>query len=423
MKKILTRLSQRYGKLVMTGVIAASVTALLSPAANAQTTHIYLGEGDGRRIELPSDTATVYIADPMIADAQAISPTTIYLTGYAPGRTTVVVTGEDSQVTAEYDVEVMPASGGAEAVLPPETTVRRKEGIAIISGQVSDINGTRGVAAAERAFGRQGVMPRDETTYSGGTQISLRVRFVEASRSELRRLGVDLAALGASAGGPLRVVTGSGNPTGFLGGAAASSPSIGGRITSGSFTIDALINALEDRGAVQILSEPTLTTVSGRRASFRAGGEIGYPINQGDGVISAEFKQYGVSIDFLPTLLPNGRIAIEVTPEVSFLSEENQVNVDGFSVPGLSVRRADTTVEVGSGQTFAIAGLYEQYSENARRGPPGMSGLFGRQSSVRRERELIIFITPYIAEASNASAPAAAAARRPVRNTVGFITR
>ncbi|MFD2440724.1 type II and III secretion system protein family protein [Paracoccus kondratievae] len=263
-------------------------------------------------------------------------------------------------------------------------------------------------------------MTRDETTYGGGTQISLRVRFVEASRSELRRMGVDLAALGASAGGPLRVVT-SGDPSGFLDGAAVSSPAIGGRMTSGSFTIDTMINALEERGAVQILSEPTLTTVSGRRASFRAGGEIGYPINQGDGVISAAFRQYGVSIEFLPTILPNGRIAIEVQPEVSFLNHDNQVSVDGFVVPGLSVRRADTTVEVGSGQTFAIAGLYEQFSENGRRGTPGMSGLFGRSSNARQERELLIFITPYIAEASNVSAPPVA--RRPVRSTVGFITR
>ncbi|WP_200682912.1 type II and III secretion system protein family protein [Paracoccus caeni] len=404
----------------MTGFVAALIAGAFTTASDAQSTRIYLSEGDGRRIELPEDTATVYIANPMIADAQAISPTAIYLTGYTSGRTSVIITSENSDVSAEYEVEVMPASGGAEALLPSETGVRRKEGIAIISGEVNDIQGTRGVTASERSFGRQGVITRDETTYGGGTQISLRVRFVEASRSELRRMGVDLAALGASAGGPLRVVTG-GNPTGFLGGAAANSPAIGGRITSGSFTIDTVINALEERGAVQILSEPTLTTVSGRRASFRAGGEIGYPINQGDGVISAAFRQYGVSIEFLPTLLPNGRIAMEVQPEVSFLNNDNQVSVDGFTVPGLSVRRADTTVEVGSGQTFMIAGLYEQFSENGRRGTPGMSGLFGRSNNVRQERELLIFITPYIAEASNVSAPPVA--RRPVRNTVGFITR
>lgn len=420
MKKLLTHIYGRSGRMAMTGFVAALIAGVVITGADAQSTRIYLSEGDGRRIELPEDTATVYIANPMIADAQAISPTAIYLTGYTPGRTSVIITGENSAVSAEYEVEVMPASGGAEALLPSETMVRRKEGIAIISGGVNDVQGTRGVVASERSFGRQGVVTRDETTYGGGTQISLRVRFVEASRSELRRMGVDLAALGASAGGPLRVVTG-GDPSGFLGGAAASGPAIGGRMTSGSFTIDTMINALEERGAVQILSEPTLTTVSGRRASFRAGGEIGYPINQGDGVISAAFRQYGVSIEFLPTILPNGRIAIEVQPEVSFLNHDNQVSVDGFVVPGLSVRRADTTVEVGSGQTFAIAGLYEQFSENGRRGTPGMSGLFGRSSNVRQERELLIFITPYIAEASNVSAPPVA--RRPVRNTVGFITR
>lgn len=402
-------------------MFALAVICGAGPALAQQQSRIVLSEGDGQTLRLPENTATVFVADPLIADAQALSPTTVFVTGYTPGRTNIVVMSEDESEIVQYEVTVVPAGGSAEAMLPPSVVSRQARGVAILSGSVNDVDEARGVAQAQRAYNAQGATVQDNSVYMGGTQISLRVRFVEASRSELQRLGVNLAAVGSSTSGPIRVTTALTDPTGYLAGAVASQPSIGGRISAGSMTIDSLIDALEQRGAVQILSEPTLTTVSGRRASFQAGGEIGYPVNQGDGVISAAFKQYGVSIDFLPTLLPNKRIALEVKPEVSFLDPNSTVAVNGFSVPGLSVRRADTTVELASGQTFAIAGLYEQYSENTRRGVPGLSGVLGNSNRQRRERELIIFITPYIADATNVTAPKAT--RRPARNAVGFITR
>ncbi|PZO67375.1 MAG: hypothetical protein DI498_03310 [Paracoccus denitrificans] len=407
-------------------VVASAVVAAVAfhtPAqAQAQSrSQIVLTEGDGQVVRLPADTTTVFVADPAIADAQALTADSIFVTGYAPGRTNIVAMSEDGNQVAQHQVNVLPASGGAEAMLPSSVVSRQDRGIAIMSGSTNDVSEARGVAQAERAYNSQDVAVQDNSVYMGGTQISLRVRFVEASRSELQRLGVNLAAVGSSTSGPIRVTTALSDPTGYLLGGTATSPSIGGRISAGRMTIDSLIDALEQRGAVQILSEPTLTTVSGRRASFQAGGEIGYPVNQGDGVISAAFKQYGVSIDFTPTLLPNKRIALEVKPEVSFLDESSTVSIDGFSVPGLSVRRADTTVELGSGQTFAIAGLYEQYSENSRRGVPGLSGVLGNSARNRRERELIIFITPYISDAANVVAPTPT--RRATRNTVGFITR
>lgn len=397
------------------------LTLLLSGPVAAQQVRIVMTEGDGRTIELPAETVTVFVADPMVADAQAISPSAIYVSAYTAGRTQIILNDEQDRQIASYSIEVRPSSAGAEALLSPGVEATPRGNAIVLSGTARDVGAARSVAATQRSLESEGIAVQDDSRYAGGTQISLRVRFVEASRSDLRRLGVDLAALGSSTAGPLRVVTGLGDPTGFLDGGAVSGPSVGGRATSGSFTIDTLINALEERGAVQILSEPTLTTVSGRRASFRAGGEIAYPINQGDGVITAAFREYGVSIDFTPTLLPNGRIAIEVQPEVSFLDASSSVSVDGFHVPGVSVRRADTTVEIGSGQTFAIAGLYEQFSENSANGVPGLSNIFGRNTRSRRERELIIFITPYIADARDAAQPRQA---RPAPQTsVGFITR
>lgn len=401
--------------------LVALLMVLLTSAAFAQA-RLVLREGEGRMMNLPEGTATVFVADPMIADAQASSPNSIYVTGIAAGRTNIIISDANEQQLAQYSVDVRPDTSGAAGMLAPGLTITSEPDGVVINGRTDTVQGARSVAAARRAVESQGVTVQDSSTYGGGVQVALRVRFVEASRNDLRRLGVDLAALGSSAGGPLRVVTGLADPSGFINGTAgAGGPAVGGRATAGSFTIDTLIDALEQRGAVQILSEPTLTTVSGRRASFQAGGEIAYPVNQGDGVITAAFKQYGVSIDFMPTVLPNRRIAIEVKPEVSFLNNEATVAVEGFQVPGVSIRRADTTVEVSSGQTFAIAGLYEQYSENSNSGVPGMSQIFGRSTRARRERELMIFITPYLAGSTDAAAP-----RQPrpaPQNTVGFITR
>lgn len=405
----------------MTRSLFLTLLLLLSPVAALAQSALILTEGDGRVIDLPPETATVFVADPMVADAQAISPGSIYVTGYQRGSTRIVLTDDSDQTIAQYTVEVRPEGGGAEGVLAPGLTATRRGNVAIVTGNAADVNAARSVAAATRAFQAEGIAVEDRSRYTGGTQVSLRVRFVEASRSDLQRIGIDLSALGASSGGPIRVVTGLGDPTGFLDGGAVSGPAIGGRATAGSFTIDTLIDALEQRGVVQILSEPTLTTVSGRRASFRAGGEIAYPVNQGDGVITAAFKQYGVSIDFTPTVLPDNRIAIEVQPEVSFLDASSSVQVDGFQVPGVSIRRADTTVEVGSGQTFAIAGLYEQFSENRANGVPGLSQVFGKTTRSRRERELMIFITPYVATARDSARPRAQ--RPPAQATVGFMTR
>ncbi|MFI0397165.1 type II and III secretion system protein family protein [Paracoccus jiaweipingae] len=395
--------------------------SLLLSAPVAASTALTLTEGEGRAFTLPQGAANVFVADPMVADVQASSPTSIYITGVSQGRTNIIVRDMQDGTMVDFAVTVRRGTGRVQSLLGAGLSLDDQGDAVVISGQAQDIGAAQSARAVQQALAAQGTPVIDKSTYGGATQVSLRVRFVEASRGDLRRVGVDLSALGRSAGGPLRVVTGLGDPTGFLGGGAVSGPAIGGRATAGSFTIDTLIDALEQRGVVQILSEPTLTTVSGQTASFRAGGEFAYPVNQGDGVISAAFKEYGVSIDFTPTILPGDRIAVHVRPEVSFVDKTNSVSVDGFQVPGVSVRRADTTVEVGSGQSFAIAGLYEQFSETSGRGVPGMTRLFGQNSRTRSERELMIFITPYLAGAQDAAHPRRA--RPAPQRSVGFITR
>lgn len=406
----------------LTGLLALIALLLTAAPLAAQSRNaLTLTEGEGRDLNMPAGASTVMVADPDVVDVQATSPTSIFVTGVGAGRTNVIVRDINDRPMANIAVTVRRGTGGAEALLGPGLSLSLTDDAAIISGQTVDITSAQSVAGARQALEGQGQVVIDRSAYGGPNQVSLRVRFVEASRSDLRRLGLNLNALGRSGGGPLRVVTGLGDPTGFLGGANVDSPAVGGRISAGGLTIDAMIDALESRGVVQILSEPTLTTVSGQTASFRAGGEFAYPVNQGDGVIAAAFKEYGVSIDFTPTILPGNRLAIHVVPEVSFIDRSNSVSVQNFTVPGVSVRRADTTVEVGSGQTFAIAGLYEQMSESSSSGVPGLSGILGGNTQLRRERELMILITPYLAGAADVTAPKP---RRPApQATVGFITR
>ena len=163
-----------------------------------------------------------------------------------------------------------------------------------------------------------------------------------------------------------------------------------------------MIDALAEDGLISILAEPNLTALSGETASFLAGGEFPIPVNQRDGQITIEFKQFGVSLDFTPSVLSGERISMKVRPEVSELTDEGAVMIEGLKIPALSVRRAETTVELGSGQSFAVAGLLQNNSRTVIQKVPGISdvpvlgGLFNSTRFQRNETELVIVVTPYL---------------------------
>jgi pilus assembly protein CpaC len=173
--------------------------------------------------------------------------------------------------------------------------------------------------------------------------------------------------------------------------------------------IASAIDAAETDGLVTMLAEPNLTALSGETASFLAGGEIPIPISQGFGAVSIEYKQYGVSLSFTPTVLSSGRIALRVRPEVSELSSAGTVTLNGFTVPGITTRRAETTVELGSGQSFMIGGLLNNNTANATDKVPGIGalpviGALFRSNSFRRQKtELVIVVTPYLVKPVDAA--------------------
>jgi pilus assembly protein CpaC len=417
----------------MKKILAICCLLLLLPVTlAAQSLTRTLVEGNGSVVSLARAASSIFVGDPGVADVRVVSGRSLFLAGISPGTTNVFVLGFDDEPIASYRVSVVANNSEAARTLKsgvPNGSVglSGNDDVAIFRGQANSLRDAFAVLEASRSLEADGRIVVDRTELRGGVQVSLKVRFVEASRTDLFQLGFDLSALGTANGNPIRLLTGDGIAGDFINGLTglgAADARVGGQFGN----VDAVLTALDREGVVEILSEPTLTTTSGVRANFRAGGEFGFPVNQGDGVIGVQYREFGVSLDFLPTVLPNNRIALQVSPEVSFIDPDLSVNIDGFQAPSLSVRRAETTVEVGSGQTFAIAGLYEQFSSDSRRGlpglrrAPGLGNLFGQQSRRKDERELVIFITPFLADAADA-----AASNRPARtrivDTVGFIVK
>jgi pilus assembly protein CpaC len=246
-------------------------------------------------------------------------------------------------------------------------------------------------------------------------QVMLEVRVAEMSKSTARQLGINYAwqngdDFGVSLLGDLANVVKPNDAV--LGGGGLGfefSPAVNAlfRFSSGNNTWTGFVDALKEDGLVKIMAEPTLISLSGQPASFLAGGEFPVPVPQGLGTVAIEYKPFGVGLTFTPTVLNEGRIGIEVAPEVSELDFSTAVAFSGFIVPGLSTRRASTVVELGDGQSFAIAGLLkETIRDNIQKFPflgdiPVIGALFRSKSFQKNETELVILVTPHLVKPVN----------------------
>jgi pilus assembly protein CpaC len=251
----------------------------------------------------------------------------------------------------------------------------------------------------------------NRTTIASSVQVTLRVRIAEISRTITRQLGINWTALANFGHWNVAAAIIDG-----LGSGANQPNRISGGFNDGTSSINTVLDLLAQDQLITMLAEPNLTARSGETASFLAGGEYPIPVagsgNGGSSTITVAFKQYGISLAFVPTVLSDGRISLHVHPEVSQLSSTGAVSVPiGFSllggtstvtIPALTVRRADTTVELGSGQSFAIAGLLDSNNNmNSRAVPyageiPVLGALFKSDLYTRDQDELVIVVTPYI---------------------------
>ena len=415
------------------------------PAASSRPTPLIIDAGSGRLIQLPAAANAILAADPRIARVQPASPTTIFIMGVAPGRTTVVATAEGGAPIAEYDVTIRPGSGslsGGPGDLAPraatptaravESAIRRelpgtgqvrvaaagKTGFLLL-GTVANAAESQRVEAVARSFAGEGHEVINSLELLSATQVNVRVRVAEISRQITRELGFNWQAIGNVGSFLIGFRTGGGATTAAnaISSAAVSSGSLAttasrfaAGVTTNRLDINSVIDALAADQLITILAEPNLTAQSGETASFLAGGEFPVPTGTGGSStsITVEFKQFGVSLAFVPTVLGPNRLNLRIRPEVSELTNNGAVSIPlssgSVTIPALQVRRAETTVELGSGQSFAIAGLLQRSTTQNNSGILGLGDvpiigpLFRSSQFQRNETELVIIVTPYLVE-------------------------
>jgi pilus assembly protein CpaC len=374
---------------------------------------IELGEGQLLRLTRPAET--VFVADPTIADIQVKSPKLVYVFGIKTGQTTLFAVDRNEQVLADMPITVTHdltrLNDMLKSMLPGfGVTADSISGAVVLTGNVDSAVQAENVRRLAARFVGKDEEVINRLNVVGPNQVNLRVRVAEVSRDALKQFGFNWDALLQA--GSFVAALGIGNPVlgAAVGGVFQRNPdtrvdNLGLGFNTSNVSLNTVIDAMADEGLVSILAEPNLTAVSGETANFLAGGEFPIPVPQtgttGTPTITVEYKKFGVSLAFTPTLLDNGRISLKVIPEVSQLTD-GLVEIQGFTIPGLTTRRAETTVELGSGQSFAIAGLFQNdITRNLSKFPglgdlPVLGPLFHSDKFRRQESELVIVVTPYV---------------------------
>ena len=363
----------------------------------------------GQVIRLPRPAATVFVADPEIADVQAQSPSIVYLFGRRAGHTSLYAVDENDQLLLRTEVVVEHNLSGLrqaiQQLLPAaRVSVSTVDGSIVLGGQVeSPLQAQELRELAQRFLGEDETL-LNRIRVAAPTQVHLRVRVAEVSRDVLKEFGINWEAIFQTGDFAFGLVSGRGVTDGlgnFLR-APEGANSAFGSFDGGDDVVNAALDALAEEGLVNVLAEPNLTALSGETASFLAGGEFPIPIDSDDDGLEIEFKEFGISLAFTPTVLSAQRISLRVRPEVSDLTDKGAINIGGLVIPALATRRAETTVELGSGQSFAIGGLLSTNIENAVSKYPGLGDvpilgtLFRSQRFQSNETELVILVTPYL---------------------------
>ena len=436
-------------RLLKSALIAACALAPLAAApagpALAQsvvtpTQEIVVSIGRGQLVTVPGNMTDLFIANDSIADVQMKSQRQLYVFGKSGGETTLYASNAAGDIIWSATIRV----GSNLESIPELLTLAMPEAdiqVATMGTNTVLLTGTvaapEDAAEAERlvsAFLGEGANVVSRLRMATPLQVNLRVRFAEVSRSLVRTLGTNLTTIDGTSGFKFGIGQGRAASTTFtndpnlpLGigttvtgytvdpntGEIIQAPGTNVTRAQGVSTLAGMgrflgldilgaLDAGETMGLVTTLSEPNLTALSGETAEFLAGGEFPIPLSQGLGTTTIEYKSFGVSLAYTPIVLANGRISIRVRPEVSELSSQGAVTMNNFTIPALTVRRAETTVELGSGQSFMIAGLMSNNAQSTIDKLPGagdvpiLGNLFKSQNFRKGQTELVIVVTPYL---------------------------
>ncbi len=388
----------------------------------------------------------VSVSDPAVADALAVSPNQVLVHGRIPGEVSLIIWNQAEQSRTfdlRVDVDVSSVAEDMKRVFPAgNVNVSASRGSLVLAGHVATKEDADRAGLIASAFS-QSVVNVLEYGIVGADEVMLEVHFAEVNRAALAQLGVNLFSTGAantfgatstqqfspftgskvgSVGSNVNLngaVTGNNTATGQIGASNASQPGSFGTnnllnifLFRSDLNLGAIIQALQQKNIMQTLAEPTLIAVNGKEASFLAGGEFPYPVSQGiSGAVTIQWKEYGVRLKFVPLIMPDGNIHLQVAPEVSALDFTNGLTVAGFAVPGLSTRRAQTEIELRDGQSFVIAGLLDNQLTNSLSKMPGvgdipiLGSLFKSKSLQKSTDELMVLVTARRVSPSSQPAP------------------
>jgi pilus assembly protein CpaC len=356
----------------------------------------------------------ISVTDPNIAFAQVITSTQILVHGKTPGEISLLIWDDQERSRSfdlRVDVDVTACAEEEHRVFPDEQIrVTPSRAAIVLSGHVSTEDVSKRAEALAGAYSPKVI---NVLTFGpvGAQEVLLQVKFAEVDRTALTQLGINFVSTGAA--NTIGTIT-TGQYGGFSGQTVG--PSSGGA-TTGSTSLNnvlnlfvfrpdinfgAVIEALETKNLLQILSEPNLIAVNGKKASFLAGGQFPFPIvqpGQGFTAVTISFKDFGVRLDFTPVIMPNGNIHLQVSPEVSTLDFADALTISGFTVPALSTRRADTEFELQDGQSFVIAGLMDNRVTDIYNKIPGLGDIpilgnfFKSKSVTKSNSELMVLCT------------------------------
>ena len=426
----LRRLAFRFAlalNVVAAATIGTAPAAKLDPSTLTTSVNgrlvknLQLGVGKSVIVDLPEDASEIYVGDPRIANAIVRSAKRIYVSAIANGQTTIFALGRDGGKIAIIEVTVGRDVGELTSLLKaaiPDNDIHvrtvadsviltgsvasageAQKAIDIASGFITDTAGTFSIGASGiSASGGSSGKVINSLTIRGLDQVSLRVTVVEIRREIVKQLGVTMS--GGGSNGNFRLD----NPFAINGAVSATEATLNWVKGSGNFS--ATLEAFERQGVAHTLAEPTVTAVSGESAKFMAGGTIPIANSQSctGGLCSVGFIQqpYGVTLNFTPVVLSQGRIQLRIATEVTDVDYSKQITFSGISIPGFRTRNNVTTVELPSGGSIATAGLISTQSQQAINGFPGLmnlpvlGALFRSRDYQRNETELMVIVTPYI---------------------------
>ncbi|BAM88482.1 putative pilus assembly protein CpaC [Bradyrhizobium oligotrophicum S58] len=387
---------------------------------SSKVRYLSLGIGKSVVVDFPQEVKDVLVADPKIANAVVRSARRAYIIGAAVGQTNVVFFDGEGQQVAAYDIAIKRDLNGVRQALSQSIPGVKIDGVGdgvLLTGSVSSPVEAQqaGEIAARLVGGTEKVV--NSIVVRGRDQVMLKVNVSEVRREIVKQLGIDLSA--SMTYGTAVVNFNNSNPFTAYGKSLVSGN--GMNVTGGGLSsVSATMRAMETAGVVKTLAEPNLTAISGESATFIAGGEFpipgGYACDPTTHVCTTQvtYKKFGISLNFTPVVLSEGRISLRVMTEVSELSNDNAITVsqalsssttNSITIPAIRTRRAETTLEIPSGGSMAMAGLIQNQTKQAVNGLPGLNQLpilgqlFRSQDYVNDESELMVMVTPYVVRA------------------------